>query len=124
MRSTSTTTLGAGTRWTSAGTYGARRVPCGLAGVPHTHDSYKESARCELLQLAQLAGEISDLEVHPGYDLVVAGMRIGRYRPDFRYRRAGALVVEDVKSTPTKTEAYGLRKRLLKALYGLDVLET
>jgi hypothetical protein len=46
------------------------------------------------------------------------------YTADFRYVDAsGAVVVEDVKSGPTKTTAYRLRKRLVETIYGITITE-
>lgn len=42
---------------------------------------------------------------------------------DFSYHENGILVVEDVKSKATKTPLYQLKKKLVKALYGIDVKE-
>jgi hypothetical protein len=56
---------------------------------------------------------------------VVNGVRIGEYIADFRYYDPSQkhLVVEDVKSKPTMTPAYRMKSRLMKALYGIDVIE-
>lgn len=102
--------------------YGAE--PCEEDG--YRFASIKERAEYRRLKLRLSAGEIADLEVHPAYELVVNGERVGRFTLDFRYRvvATGATVAVDVKGgKATKTEAYGLRKKLLKALHGLDVTE-
>lgn len=103
----------------TASKYGNKRVD--LDG--YTFDSKREAARYQELCLMQKAGLISALDVHPQYPLVVGGMKIGKYTGDFSYQENGKLVLEDVKSAPTKTEAYGLRKRLVRALYGIVVQE-
>lgn len=89
-------------------------------------DSLKEMRRYVYLSDRLRRGEITDLEVHPLYRITVAGINreVFRYTPDFRYRENGELVVEDVKGRQaTKTEAYGLRKRLLWAIYGIKIRE-
>jgi hypothetical protein len=88
-------------------------------------DSKAEAARYGELKLMQQAGDIENLEVHPRYKLVVNGVRIGEYIADFRYYDPSQkhLVVEDVKSKPTMTPAYRMKSRLMKALYGIDVIE-
>ena len=50
---------------------------------------------------------------------------IGRFTLDFGYYDKGLeqRILEDVKSRPTKTTAYMLRKKLLKALFDLEVVE-
>jgi hypothetical protein len=91
----------------------------------HTFDSKAERERYLVLKIREVSGEILDLQPHPVYRLEVNGKLIGRYTPDFSYRVAetGEVVVEDVKSKPTKTEAYGLRKRLMRAIFGIEVQE-
>ena len=98
-------------------------------------DSQREAARYQELQLLMQAGEIEALEVHPGFALMVPDLTtegapfvfhtIGWYHADFQYRniRTGNVVVEDVKSKPTKTEAYKLRKRFVEAQYQITIVE-
>jgi hypothetical protein len=87
-------------------------------------DSKGEKNRWCALLWEQCIGDISELERQVEYRLEVNGVLIAKYRPDFRYRRDGALVVEDFKSKPTRTRAYLMKRRIMKALYGIDVLET
>lgn len=88
-------------------------------------DSLKEMHRYQELLLLERAGLIRDLELQPRYDLVVNGHKVGFYRGDFRYKDvASALVVlEDVKSPATRTAIYILKKKLLKALYDVEIAE-
>lgn len=88
-------------------------------------DSQKEGVRYWELKQMRNNGEIRDLECHPVYRFETNGVRIGRYIADFRYRvvATGETIVEDVKSDATKTTAYRLRKRLMKAFHGIDVVE-
>ena len=84
-------------------------------------DSKKEYYRyLELEKLLKL-GIIKKLEVHPKYDLIVNGVKIGKYTADFRYLHNNETVVEDVKSKVTKTRDYMLRKKIL-ATYSPPVL--
>lgn len=99
--------------------YGAKKVQAD----GHTFDSKAEHRRyCELMTLVN-AGEIEALELQPRYELVVCGVKIGRYTGDFRYldRRTGEQIVEDVKGV--KTRDYVLRRKLMKAIHGIDVVE-
>ncbi len=90
--------------------------------------STREGRRYVELARLQQAGEISRLELQPPYPMHVispAGIviTIGTYRADFRYLdKLNRLHVEDVKSDPTRTEAYQLRKKHVEAQY-LIVLE-
>jgi hypothetical protein len=78
---------------------------------------------CELKMLAA-GGVITNLICHPVFKMVVNGQLIGRYTADFQYLDStGSMVVEDVKSPASKTEAYGLRKKLIKALYDIEIQE-
>lgn len=89
-----------------------------------TFDSAKEAARYEQLRLLEKAGHIRDLECQPAFPFVVNGHKIGTYKADFRYRQHDAVVVEDVKSPPTrKLPVYRLKLKLLKALHGVEVDE-
>lgn len=101
-----------------------RNTPVELDG--HRFDSTKEADRFRLLELAQSAGLIRDLEVHPRFPLVVHGYDCGVYEADFGYVESdtGARVVEDVKSVITrKLPLYRRNVKLLWALYGLTVRE-
>lgn len=104
-----------------ANKYGARTVELG----GYTFASKKEAARYRDLCLLRAGGELRNLRVHPSWVLAVNGHRIGKYTADFAYEdtTTGATIVEDVKSRPTKTEAYRLRKRLMLALHGIEVVE-
>lgn len=88
-------------------------------------DSQAEHRRYRELLLLQRAGEISDLRVHPRYDLTVNGTHVCSYIPDFRYlSRGGAVVVEDVKSPVTrKLPEYRIKAALFEALYKHPVVE-
>ena len=97
-----------------------------------TFASKKEAARYQELRLLEKAGEIKDLELQPVYPLVVRhhvhhaqATTIGKYTPDFRYREGpkGVLVIEDVKSSATKTTAYRLRKKFVEAQYNIRIQE-
>ena len=83
--------------------------------------SHKEARRWGDLKLMQRAGEIAELVPHPKFKLYAHGPDgpVGgrKYTADFQYLRGNTLVVEDVKSQPTRTEAYGLRRWLFLANY-------
>jgi hypothetical protein len=68
------------------------------------------------------AGEIHCLELQPRYPLIVNGEKVGTYVADFRYFEGDTLRVEDVKGI--LTPVYRLKKKLVKALYQIDILET
>ena len=85
-------------------------------------DSKKEAARYKVLKLLEKAGKITELELQPRYDLIVNLTKCGFYKADFRYFESGKEVVEDVKGM--KTPVYNLKKKLIKAIYGIVIFET
>lgn len=83
-----------------------------------------EGRRYQELKLLEKAGEIVELQVHPKFPFDIRGHHVCTYVSDFLYKSsAGVLVVEDVKSAPTRTALYKLKKKLLFAIYGLEVKE-
>ena len=85
--------------------------------------SKKEAARYQALRVLETAGAITALECQPSYRLEAHGWLICRYLADFRYVVAGTgqMVVEDVKGV--RTPAFVLKKRLMLACHGIDVVE-
>jgi hypothetical protein len=91
-----------------------------------TFDSRKEANRYQELLLMERAGLICNIELQPRYDLVVNAQKLGFYRGDFRYEKidTGEMVTEDVKGgNATKTPLYVLKRKLVKALYNVDIVE-
>lgn len=94
-------------------------------------DSRKEARRYDELLLMLRAGKISDLRLQPQFTLqesykTETGERIRavRYTADFSYKNAeGKLVVEDVKSGPTRTKEYLRNKKMIRSKYGIDIQE-
>ena len=101
-------------------------------------DSKKEADRYSELLLLVRAGEIKDLRLQHEFTLVPAyttqdgeKIRATRYLADFSYKRKhvdGAdtfwrLVVEDVKSTATRTEAYKIKQKLMRDVHGISITE-
>lgn len=88
-------------------------------------DSQKELNRYQELLLMERAGCIRQIELQPKYNLVVNGHKIGFYKGDFRYEEVatGKRITEDVKSPATRTAVYQLKKKLVKALYGVEIVE-
>jgi ribosomal protein S8 len=88
-------------------------------------DSKREAARYKDLRLMEKAGEISDLELQPVYQILMDGKKMAKYKADFRYREKGHTIVEDVKSEATKkNKVYRLKKKLVEAQFGIIILET
>ena len=101
------------------------------SGAVLRFDSQKEARRYDHLILRQQAGEIRDLRLQVDFTLQEAytdqeGRRIRaiRYRADFTYKeRDGRLVVEDVKSRPTRTREYLIKRKLMKDRHGIEITE-
>lgn len=89
----------------------------------HTFPSKAEANRYLQLKLLLKSKSIRDLEIQPRYPLEVNGVKVGTYVADFRYVdiEKGLMVVEDVKGV--RTEVYRLKKRIVEALYGIEITE-
>ena len=95
-------------------------------------DSLAEHDRYLELRVMERAGIISDLECHPKYEVLPkqetpAGKPNFKpvvYTPDFRYKRDGKTVVEEVKSEYTRKEKdYVIRRKLILYTLGIYVEE-
>lgn len=100
-------------------------IPTEVDGIRFA--SKKEARRYEELRDLQKYGEITNLDLQKNYALVVKDVKVGVYRADFVYEQRGNLIVEDVKGYRCKAspvyKLFLLKKKLLKALYGIDVQE-
>jgi hypothetical protein len=109
----------------NVGKYGSCRVV--VDGI--AFDSKAEARRYGELKLLYDARRISDLQVHPRFDLVAGVTLDGRRRPpmrytaDFAYWEGGERIVEDVKSPASKTTAYKMRRHMMKYFAGIEVRE-
>ena len=95
---------------------------------PYTVDGVTFASKAEghhylTLKALQRAGVIAGLELQPRYPLVVNGYKVCTYVADFRYWDvlAQRLVICDVKGYPSPV--YKLKRKLMWACYGIDVLE-
>lgn len=93
-------------------------------------DSQKEARRYDQLILLEQAGKIRDLRLQVDFTLQEAytdaeenRVRAIRYKADFTYWKHERHVVEDVKSKPTKTKTYAMKRKMLKDRFGLDITE-
>ena len=76
-------------------------------------DSKQEATRYQQLSLLQKSGHIRGLQLQPRIPLMVNGTKVGYYIGDFQYELNGRVILEDVKSTATKTAVYNLKKKIL-----------
>jgi hypothetical protein len=98
--------------------YGAKKTE--VDGI--LFDSILEAKRYSQLKLWQKAGVISDLRLQVPYVLTVNEMSVGKYLADFVYNKDGVEVIEDSKGFLTKE--YKLKKKLMKAIYGIEIYES
>ena len=101
----------------------------GSQGKPK-YGSQKEARRYDELMVMLRGGIITDLRLQPQFTLqesylTEGGERIRaiRYTADFSYRFGGKLVVEDVKSGPTRTKEYLRNRKMMRSKYGIDIQE-
>lgn len=96
----------------------------------HTYDSKHEAHVAMQLDLLRKEKDASDpivsIEPHPKpYVFIVNDVKITSYTPDFVVTYAsGKKEIIDAKSPPTrKHEGYRIRKKFMKAIYGIEVIE-
>ena len=85
-------------------------------------DSAKEARRYSELKLLERGKVINSLELQPEFPVVINGKKVCKYMADFSYYEDDRRVIEDVKGF--KTPVYRLKKRLVEALYGVEIIET
>lgn len=85
-------------------------------------DSKAEAKRAQEIDWIIASGEVLRVEYQPRFDIVVNEKKIGFYKADFKvYYSDGRVEIEDVKGM--KTPIYKIKKKLVEALYGIDILE-
>jgi len=92
--------------------------------------SLKEANRYAELMLEQKAGLIFDLRLQVNFTLqegytTSTGKRVRPivYKADFTYWRNEQYIVEDAKSSPTKTKTYIIKRKLLQDKFGITITE-
>lgn len=88
-------------------------------------DSKKESNRYMELKMLLIHGDISNLQMQQEFELKVNDDLICKYVADFTYvNHKKEFVVEDVKSEATrKIRTYSIKRKLMKALFGIIISE-
>lgn len=85
-------------------------------------DSKKEADRYWELKILQKQNKIRNLKLQVPYLIAVNNQNICKYIADFVYDDSqGNSIVEDVKGVATP--AYKLKKKLMKAVYGINISE-
>ncbi|MCL5952181.1 MAG: DUF1064 domain-containing protein [Chloroflexi bacterium] len=86
-----------------------------------TFASQREANRYAELVIELKAGEIEELVLQKPFSLDVNGVHVCDYIADFVYRRKGAQIVEDAKGK--RLELFRIKKLLMKAVLGIEVVE-
>lgn len=99
-----------------------RNTPTVIDGI--RFDSKGEARRFQDLKLLERGGVLANVERQVSFRLEVNGVLIAFYRADFVYtdKTLGRRIVEDFKGV--RTDVYRLKKALMKACHGIDILET
>lgn len=100
-----------------------RNIKTAVDGI--TFDSRKEARRYGELMMLQRAGAICGLVLQPEFPIIMNGKQVAKYKADFRYQQYGSVVIEDCKSAITRRDrVYRLKKKLVEAQYGIQVIES
>lgn len=88
-------------------------------------DSRKEAARYSELKLLLQAGAICQLETQKRFHLRVKDQKVCDYICDFFYydKEKEEWIIEDTKSVATRTPVYRLKKKLMFACLGIEIVE-
>ena len=85
-------------------------------------DSRREGFRWIQLRQMERDGAIKKLQRQVVFPLIVNGELLCKYKADFVYETAGKRIVEDVKGV--RTDMYRLKKKLMRIILGIEILET
>lgn len=114
-------------RVATSGTSKYRNTKCTVDG--ESYRSKREAQRHRTLMVMQRGGLIADLQREVPFVLAqsvrFAAKRATpalRYFADFVYTQDGQRVVEDCKGL--RTEGYRIKRHLMLALHGIEILET
>jgi len=106
-----------------------RNKPCAVGDEKYR--SQKERDRHQALNMLEKAGHIDALRREVTFELAPAVVIQGRRRPPLRYvadfvyieiDRGWGNIVEDCKGM--RTEGYRIKRHLMKAVHGIEILET
>lgn len=75
------------------------------------------------LKLLERECKIRDLRLQPKFPIVINDVKICTYIADFEYidNETGKYIVVDAKGV--RTPVYRIKKKLVKAMYGIDIVE-
>lgn len=94
----------------------------------HNFDSKKEAEFYGQLKIKKNAGLIKDFQMQVRYDIIVNRIMIGKYFLDFLVENNdGSIEYIDIKGKDSKTNkfiktgVFALKKRLVEAIYGINI---
>lgn len=124
--------------WSVGGKHTRKKCKCKLHGKKRGKSKYNakptvidgirfaskhEATRYQELKIMQRCGEVSSLELQPKFPIRVNDVLVCTYFADFRYINAeNREIVEDAKGF--RTDVFKLKKKLVKACYGIDIVES
>jgi hypothetical protein len=88
-----------------------------------TFASKKEAKVYNDLKLLQTGGKIESIRCQVPYPFVFDGVKICSYRADFVVKWAGKDKEEVWDAKGFKTKEYIIKKKLMKAFYGINIVE-
>jgi hypothetical protein len=91
-----------------------------------TMDSKREATTYQNLKMRAAAGEIQNLVADKEklrYPLQVGDVLIGYYEADFRWTDAHTKIVVVADAKGKKTAVYQIKRKLMKAIFDIDILE-
>ena len=100
-----------------------RACPTWVDGIRFA--SRKEAKVYQELKLRERAGEVQLLELQPVFELVVNGHKVCKYVADFKIAEKvnGEWVERIVDAKGFLTPMYRLKKKLMRACLGLEIVE-
>lgn len=89
------------------------------------YDSQREADRAQELIMMEKTGAIRDLQFQVPFPIVIGEVKICKYIADFTYQFQGKLWIEDCKAPfLRKNPVYRLKKKMVKAVTGIDIFES
>jgi hypothetical protein len=87
-------------------------------------DSKLEATFYNRHRLLLQQGELLKMERQVRFEFIINGVFVTSYKVDFiLHWKDGRVQHIDCKSQPTQTEAYRIRKLLMRAVYGIEITE-
>ena len=97
-----------------------RNIKTVIDGI--SFDSKKEASQYCELKMRVKCGDLEKFDMQVPFPIIVEGIKICTYYADFvTYSKEGVREVLDVKGV--KTPVYQLKKKLIKAIYKIDIIE-